>query len=155
MTACGICGLTGRPIRHEFESGSPGFISRQILRILERSRRIVFIQVGPINGVSEGFTLYPDSPDRDLAIRSSDRPAWLSEEHSVPTGRLHTPGSDKDAVFDDHKPDADEAMRTRAGPNAQTRGFSKSGQHIIGESSARFHLARITSDSFSDLRRPG
>ena len=42
------------------------------------------------------------------------------EKRPVPTVWFHAPRSDQDAAFHDHKPDADEAVRAHAGPQAQT-----------------------------------
>src|SRR5260370_39554070 len=113
--------------RHEFKSRSPGFCLCQVLCILERSRRVVFIQVSTINSVSQFFALYADGVDRNLAIRRSDRAARLLEKYSVPTVLLDAPRSDKDAVSHDYKPDSDEAMHAGARPNAQPLALAKSG----------------------------
>ena len=84
------------------------------------SRRAVLIQVSAINCVSQTLAFNRHGADRNFVISYLDRTPRVMEKRPVPTVWFHAPRSDQDAAFHDHKPDADEAVRAHAGPQAQT-----------------------------------
>ena len=112
--------LTRRSKRHEFNGRRSTFFSCKVPGILKRSRRAVLIQVSAINRVSQTLALYRHGADRDFAISHLNRTARFVEKRAVSTVWFHAPRSDQDAVFHDHKPYTDEAVRPHAGAKAQT-----------------------------------
>jgi hypothetical protein len=77
--------------------------------------------------------------NRDFVISYLDSAARVLQKRSVPTVRLHAPGSDEDAVFHHDNPDTDEAVLAGTGPDVQTFALPENSQDVIGKLSLRFH----------------
>ena len=68
------------------------WISRtEIFCILKSARRVVLIQVGTINRVSEAFALDGQGADCDFSTFQLDSAGGFSEKRPVPTGRFYVP----------------------------------------------------------------
>src|SRR6185436_7278159 len=123
---------------HQLRGRGSGLLASEVLGVLDGSRRLVFLQVGPVDRALQALASRPDGADGDLAVSDLDRAAWLLEERPVPASRLEAPGPHEDAAFHHHAPDADEPVRLRPCPDAQDLAAADL-RHDVSRKTFRFH----------------
>src|SRR5581483_191121 len=101
---------------------------------------MVFLQVGATDRVLQALAPRLDGADGDFATGGLNGAARLFEERPVPALRFEAPRPHEDAAFDHHGPDADEAVRLGAGPQADDLAVADGGQYVAGKTSFRFHI---------------
>src|SRR5262252_5452844 len=131
--------------RHELNSRGSGFCSAEVPGILKRTCRVVLLQVGAINFVSQSLALYALRVHCDFVICYLDAPTRFLEKRSVPTVRLRAPRSNEDAVSHNYNPDPDKTVAAGASPNTQTLACPENSQRVIGKRSNRFLRPRSRS----------
>ncbi len=70
----------------------------------------VLLGEGVVGSVVEALTAQWNGANRDLTVCKSHVAKRLGEEGAIPAGRLIIPGAYDHPAFDNHHPDADEAM---------------------------------------------
>lgn len=80
---------------------------------------MVFLQVGTRDSRLQTLASGMHGADGNLATGDLDNAAWLFKKCSIPASRLEAPGANEDATFHHHSPDAYDAMRLAASPNAK------------------------------------
>lgn len=131
--------------RHKFNCRSPRLGASKVLGILEGSDRVVLLQVGAINVISQLLGGCPHSSDLDLLTFYLDGACRLLEKSLVPTRRLYTPRSNENTIIHHHNPDADKTMRSTAGTNAQIFPFPENSQYAFRESFATLSCVQLSS----------
>src|SRR2546422_2581807 len=105
--------------RHQLRGRPPRLRPAEIPRELEGSRGVVLLQVGPVDRVLQALAPRARRAYRNLSPGDLDDSAGLLQEGPVPASWFQAPGSNEHAAFHHHGPDADEAVRLGARPDAQ------------------------------------
>src|SRR5438094_6647884 len=104
---------------HKLGGRRPRLRPSKVSGVLDRSRRLVLLQVGSIDGVLQALTSRDHRANGDLSPAHLNGASRLLEERPIPTARPDAPRPDEHAAVHHHGPDTDEAMRLGALPNAE------------------------------------
>src|SRR5947199_5437605 len=105
--------------RHKLGGRRPRLRPSKVSGVLDRSRRLVLLQVGPIYGVLQALTSRDHRANGDLSPAHLNGASRLLEERLIPAARPDAPRPDEHATVHHHGPDTDKAMRLGARPNAE------------------------------------
>jgi hypothetical protein len=140
--------------RHKLNSRGPAFWASEILGVPECPRCVVLFQVGAVDGIPKTLVSYAHGTNRDFMSFHMDSATRVLQKRSVPAVWLHAPGSNEGPVFHYDNPDADEAVLTGTGANAQTFALPENSQDVIGKLSLRFHSRTLPAADCSERGRP-
>src|SRR5436309_7136597 len=104
---------------HKLGGRRPRLRPSKVSGVLDRSRRLVLLQVGSIDGVLQALTSRDHRANGDLSPAYLNGASRLLEERPIPAAGPDAPRPDEHATVHHHGPDTDEAVRLGAGSNAE------------------------------------
>src|SRR6266852_5156630 len=126
---------------------------------MPRSWRWEFLLISVVHGVLQTLAPREYCADGNLVTIDFDYSARLFKKSSVPASWFQTPRPHKDAPFDHHRPNADDAVGLRTGADAEDLAVANRGHDRLRETALYFHVIRatrtsITSTLFGSLLLP-
>ena len=116
---CEICGSISSSKRNQLSRRVPSFLLFESLDKDARARCWKFVCVGAVDQLLQSLAACEDGPHLNLLAVDFDDPARFLAQRAIPASFLQAIRANEHASFDDDGPDADDAVRLRAGANAE------------------------------------
>src|SRR6185369_12783426 len=102
---------------------------------MQRPLRIKLLRVSLINSSLQPLAPGKQRPHRNLSTIDRNDSNGFLEKRAIPASFLETPRSDEHTVLHHYRPDANDAMRLRAGANSQNLPVANGRHHLFRETS--------------------